>query len=67
MRITGTHLGILVIALYFGAQACYANDIYISQIGDNLDLDIVQDVENNQIEALSGSGKIGRASCRERV
>jgi len=27
----------------------YANDIYIDQVGDNLDLDIVQDGQNNKI------------------
>ena len=33
-----------------------ANDIYITQSGDSLELDIVQDGQNNQIEGLSGSG-----------
>ena len=33
-----------------------ANDIYISQVGDNVDLDITQDGQNNQIEGLYGSG-----------
>ena len=33
-----------------------ANDIYITQSGDNLDLDITQDGQNNQVEGLSGSG-----------
>ena len=33
-----------------------ANDIYITQSGDSLNLDIVQDGQNNQIEGLSGSG-----------
>ena len=55
MKITGTHLGILVIALYFSAQACYANDIYISQTGDNIDMTIVQDGENNVISSLTGN------------
>jgi hypothetical protein len=27
----------------------YANDIYIDQVGDSLDLDIVQDGQNNKI------------------
>ena len=30
----------------------YANDIYIDQVGDNLDLDIVQDGQNNKIGTL---------------
>ena len=29
-----------------------ANDIYITQSGDNLDLDITQDGQNNQVEGL---------------
>jgi len=29
MKITGTHLGILVLALFFSAQACYANTAFI--------------------------------------
>ena len=33
-----------------------ANDIYISQAGNNLDLTITQDGENNQVEGLYGSG-----------
>ena len=56
MKITGTHLGVLVIVLYFTAQSCMANDIYIHQAGDNIDLTIVQDGDNNKI---TGSG--GRA------
>ena len=43
MKMTGTHLGILVIALYFSAQACMANDISIAQIGDDFTLTVVQD------------------------
>lgn len=48
MKMTGTHLGILVIALYFSAQACMANEIYIYQAGDNTNLTIVQDGANNK-------------------
>jgi len=54
MKITGTHLGILVIALYFCAQACYANEIYVYQVGDNIDLTISQDGEDNEVTGLSG-------------
>ena len=46
-------ISILIILLPINV---YANDIYISQSGDNIDLDIVQDGQNNQIEGLSGSG-----------
>ncbi|MDC6480993.1 hypothetical protein PQZ46_00420 [bacterium] len=55
MKLTGTHLGILVIALYFSAQACMANDISIAQIGDDFTLTVVQDGENNSIGGLPGS------------
>ena len=30
----------------------YANDIYIDQVGDNLDLDIVQDGQNKNCRRL---------------
>ena len=33
-----------------------ANELYIDQAGDLLDMDIVQDGEGNQIEGLSGYG-----------
>jgi hypothetical protein len=54
MKITGTHLGILVIALYFGAQACMANEIYINQVGNNTDLTISQDGTDNTVSSLAG-------------
>jgi hypothetical protein len=62
MKLTGTHLGVLVIVLYFTAQSCMANEIYINQIGDNVDLTITQDGENNKIgdlNNLSNKGLIG--------
>ena len=31
------------------SSTIFANDIYISQVGDDLDLDIVQDGQNNEI------------------
>ena len=54
MKITGTHLGILVIALYFSAQACMANEIYINQVGNNTDLTISQDGTDNTVSSLAG-------------
>ena len=50
-KITGTHLGILVIVLFFTAQACYAqdNEITINQTGDDLIMDILQDGSSNEI------------------
>ena len=50
MKLTGTHLGILVLALYFGVQTCNANEITISQIGDDFDLTIVQKGGNNVVK-----------------
>ena len=50
MKITGTHLGILVIALYFGAQTCNANEIYINQVGDDLEMQVIQDGEDNYFQ-----------------
>ena len=50
MKITGTHLGILIIALYFSAQACYANEIYVSQAGDNIELTVIQQGEDNYFQ-----------------
>ena len=50
MKITGTHLGILVILSYFGAQSCMANEIYINQVGDNLKLEVVQDGSDNYFQ-----------------
>jgi hypothetical protein len=41
-------LTIILFTLLFGVNV-YANDIYIDQVGDNLDLDIVQDGQNNKI------------------
>lgn len=38
---------LLIVLLLFGFNA-FANEIYIDQVGDNLDLDITQDGSNNQ-------------------
>jgi len=55
MRITGTHLGILILVMYFAAQTVDANEIYITQSGDNIDMTIVQDGENNVISSITGN------------
>ena len=44
------------IVLFFYAQSCMANELYIDQAGDLLELEVVQDGTGNQIEGLSGSG-----------
>lgn len=43
------------IALIFSSSVAIANDIRISQVGDDLDIDIVQDGENNSIRGMGGS------------
>ena len=55
IKIVFAYFIILSIVL-FGATKLLANEIYITQSGANLDLDITQDGENNQIEGLYGSG-----------
>jgi len=55
MKITGTQIGILIIVIYFTVNICYANDIYINQSGDNINMTIVQDGENNVISSVTGN------------
>jgi hypothetical protein len=38
-----------ILSLFLLASPALANDIYIEQVGDNLDLDIIQDGQDNQI------------------
>jgi len=38
-----------IVAIFLLTCQCFANDIYIQQVGDTLDLDIVQDGQNNVI------------------
>jgi len=42
--------------LLFFCSPVLANNIYITQSGSNLDLDVTQDGQNNEIEGLYGSG-----------
>ena len=46
----------LIVLIFSNPTTSWANDIYMNQFGDDLDLTIVQDGQNNQIEGLSGSG-----------
>ena len=39
---------LLIFALLVISSTTFANEIYIEQVGDNLDLDIVQDGQNNE-------------------
>jgi len=54
MKLTGTHLGIAVILTYFFSQSCMANEIYINQVGNSIDLTISQDGDDNTITGMSG-------------
>ena len=38
---------VFLVSMLFFLSPAYANDIYIQQSGDNLDLDITQDGQNN--------------------
>lgn len=59
MKITGTHLGILIILLFFTAQV-FADDNIISleQSGDNLQLGVDQIGYDNEITMLDGNSYI---------
>ena len=48
--ITGTHMGIALIVLFFYAQSCFANEIYVNQVGDDLKLVVIQDGEDNYFQ-----------------
>jgi len=48
--ITGTHMGIALIVLFFYAQSCFANEIYVNQVGDDLTLEVVQDGSGNYFQ-----------------
>ena len=63
MKVTGTHLGILIILLFFTAQV-FADDNIISleQSGDNLQLGIDQFGHSNEIEMLDSNSYITASS-----
>ena len=63
MKITGTHLGILIILLFFTAQLCADdNVISLEQSGDNLQLGIDQIGHSNQILMFDNSSFITASS-----
>lgn len=49
-------------AILLAPLTLYANDIYIKQVGDTLDLDIVQDGQNNTIGTSSQDVVLGSSS-----
>jgi len=44
-----------IVLILFKPISSWANDIYINQSGDNIDMTIVQDGENNVISSLTGN------------
>lgn len=46
----------VIVSISLSVTKAHANDVYINQVGDDLDLTITQDGENNQVEGLTGSG-----------
>mgnify|MGYP003670103745 FL=1 len=51
------HLFVMMLALMTGT-ASFANDIYITQSGDNLDLDITQDGQDNEFGDSSADAQL---------
>lgn len=62
MKLTGTHLGLLLVLVFFTVQV-FADDNMISleQSGDNLNLQIVQIGHNNKVRMLDASSYINNA------
>ena len=57
--ITGTHLGVLLIVLFFTAQVCEANELYLGQVGDDFTATITQDGSNNEIGGITDTPLTG--------
>ena len=55
-KITGTHLGILVMVMFFTAQACYAQDnvLTMTQQGDDVVINSLQQGYNNSVDVDLG-------------
>ena len=63
MKITGTHLGIAVLIIFFSAQICADdNVISLEQSGDNLQLGVDQYGYNNTVEMLDSNSYISSAN-----
>lgn len=63
MKITGTHLGILIILLFFTAQVLADDNIIsLEQSGDNLQLGVDQIGYDNEITMLDGNSYINASS-----
>ena len=45
----------IIVLILFKPTTSWANDIYINQSGDNIDMTIVQDGENNVISSVAGN------------
>ena len=53
---------IAFIMLMFISLSVYANDIYITQSGSNLDLDVTQDGQNNTVGNSTTSSSVAGAT-----
>ncbi len=63
MKITGTHLGIAVLIIFFSAQICADDNIIsLEQSGDNFQLGIDQIGHSNEIKMLDGNSYITATS-----
>ena len=63
MKITGTHLGIAVLIIFFSAQICADDNIIsLEQSGDNLQLGVDQYGYNNTVEMLDSNSYINSAN-----
>lgn len=63
MKITGTHLGLAIIFLFFTAQLCADDNIIsLEQSGDNFQLGIDQFGYNNEIKMLDANSYITASS-----
>ena len=60
-KITGTHLGLLLIVMFFATQVCYADDniLTMDQQGNDVIINVLQEGNNNDISWTDswGSGK----------
>ena len=52
----------LIIASTLSSSNCWANEVYVRQVGDNTDMTIIQDGANNKITGLGGNSSKAQVS-----
>ena len=52
----------LIIASTLSSSNCWANEVYVRQVGDNADMTITQDGANNKITGLGGNSSKAQVS-----